>query len=79
MNKHDLYAAAIHVADSHGLSNYHAEILCHCYAANVSEKECAALMKTSIQFVKMLYIRIATKMVCAELEKADYSYLALHP
>lgn len=78
MNKHDLYTAVIKVADSQGLSNYHTEVLCHCYAANVSERECAALMKTSVQFVKLLYMRITMKMACAQLEKTTSSALAMH-
>lgn len=78
MNKHDLYTAVIKVADSQRLSNYHTEILCHCYEANVSERECAALMKTSVQFVKLLYMRITMKMACAQLEKTTASALAMH-
>ena len=78
MNKHDLYVAVIKVADSQGLSNYHTEILCQCYKANVSERECAALMKTSVQLVKMLYMRIAMKLACVQLEKTSASTLALH-
>lgn len=61
MNKHILYQAVVAVADERCLSNHEAEILCSCYAAGVSEKECAALLRKTEEEVHFLYMRIAIK------------------